>query len=54
MKVNNQGDYQCVNETECVHNVDYDHYNRKNNIWGKGSDSTEGWMTGTEGFCSTC
>jgi len=43
--VNNEGDYHCVNESVCVHPIDYDHYNCKNNVWGKGSDSTglEGW-----------
>lgn len=52
--VNNDGDHRCVNETVCVHRVDYSHYMRTNSIWGKGSDSTEGWMTGEEGFCAFC
>lgn len=53
-RVNNQGDHQCVNETECVHRVDYDHYMRTNNIWGPGADSTEGWQDGSEGYCAFC
>eukprot|EP01038_Epipyxis_sp_PR26KG_P006359 gene6359-8759_t len=52
--VNNQGAYECVNETECVHQVDYDHYMRYNNVWGKGYDDTEGWQTGKEGYCAFC
>lgn len=54
LRINGMGDYRCVNETVCVHRVDYDHYMRTNNIWGKGADSTEGWQTGTEGFCAFC
>jgi len=53
-RVNGQGDYTCVNETECVHPVDYEHYTRQNNVYGKGSDSTEGWQTGAEGYCAFC
>lgn len=52
--MNEQGDYVCVNATACVHQVDYAHYTRKNNLWGKGSDTTEGWMTGSEGYCAFC
>lgn len=52
--INNDGAYQCVNNTVCVHPVDYDHYMRTNNWWGKGDDSTEGWQDGKEGFCSFC
>lgn len=48
--VNNEGAHTCVNESVCVHQPDYDHYMRVNNIWGKGHDSTEGWQTGTEGL----
>jgi hypothetical protein len=54
LRVNNQGDFSCINETACVHPVDYEHYTRKNNLWGKGSDTTEGWMDGKEGFCAFC
>lgn len=28
LRVNQQGDYTCINETACVHPVDYDHYTR--------------------------
>jgi len=52
--VNGEGAKDCVNETVCVNRPDYDHYMRKNNIWGKGHDSTESWQTGTEGLCSNC
>lgn len=52
--VNGQGAYECINPDECVHSVDYDHFTRQYNWWGKGTDSTEGWMTGKEGFCGTC
>eukprot|EP01035_Chromulina_nebulosa_P017824 gene17824-23435_t len=53
-KVNGIGDYRCVNDTVCVHRVDYDHYMRTDNIWGPGYDSTEGWQSGNEGFCQFC
>ncbi len=52
--VNDEGDHRCRNNTECVHFVDYDHYMRRNNLWGKGADNTEGWMTGKDGFCALC
>lgn len=52
--VNNQGDQRCVNESVCVHPVDYDHYMRKNNVAGKGHDSTENWHSGNEGYCAFC
>lgn len=52
--VNGQGAYQCVNATECVHPVDYEHYMRKNNVWGANFDNIEGWMSGDEGFCEYC
>lgn len=52
--VNSEGDYQCRNETACVHQTDYDHYMRSNNIWGIGYDTTYGWQSGKEGFCSSC
>jgi hypothetical protein len=52
--VNNFGDYKCVNQTECVHQVDYDHYTRKNNVWGQVFDSQDGWMNGKEGYCAFC
>lgn len=35
VKVNNDGVYQCVNVTECVHPPDEVHYTRKNNVWGR-------------------
>lgn len=56
LRVNNDGAYTCVNESVCVHNVDYDHYTRKNNIWGGTFyPNTEGWMDPTsEGFCTSC
>jgi hypothetical protein len=53
-RVNGEGDYGCVDPAQCVHRVDYDHYTRKNNWWGPGSDTTEGWQTGTEGYCAFC
>ena len=28
LRVNQQGDYSCINATVCVHQVDYDHYTR--------------------------
>lgn len=34
--VNGEGAYSCVNETVCVHQVDYDHYHRKNNVFDDG------------------
>ena len=52
--VNGEGARDCINETVCVNYPDFDHYMRKNNIWGKGHDSTESWQSGTEGFCATC
>ena len=52
--VNGVGDRQCRNLTECVNFPDYDHYMRTNNVWGKGSDTTEGWQTGKEGYCAFC
>ena len=52
--VNGQGAHQCVDPSVCVHPVDYEHFTRKNNIWGKGFDNTDGWMTGKDGFCATC
>jgi hypothetical protein len=52
--VNGEGARDCVNRSVCVNSPDYDHYMRKNNIWGKGYDSTESYQTGTEGYCSTC
>jgi hypothetical protein len=48
------GAYTCVNETVCVHPVDYSHYMRKAQIWGPTADNVEGWMTGTDGFCEIC
>ena len=54
LRVNDAGDYACVNESVCLHPVDYDHYMRSNHVWGPGFDSTEGWQTGKEGFCSFC
>lgn len=54
MIVDGVGAHDCVNETLCVHRVDYDHYMRKNNVWGKGQDSTQPWMTGKNGFCAFC
>lgn len=35
VKVNNDGVYQCVNATACVHPPDELHYTRKNNVWGR-------------------
>ncbi len=52
--INGQGAYTCVNTTVCVHPVDYDHYMRKNNIWGKSADNTEGWMSGKQEYCAFC
>jgi hypothetical protein len=52
--VNKEGDYRCVNESVCVHPVDFDHYTRKNNVWGQVYDSMDGWMKGDEGYCSFC
>jgi hypothetical protein len=52
--VNDAGAFECVNEDECVHKVDYDHYLRTNKKHGAGFDNTAGWQTGTEGFCSFC
>jgi len=34
--VNGVGDHHCRNESVCVHQVDYNHYYRKNNKYGKG------------------
>ena len=34
--VNGEGAYQCVNETVCVNQVDYQHYMRKNNKFDDG------------------
>jgi hypothetical protein len=33
--VNGVGDFHCVNKSVCVHEVDYDHYNRQNNVWNR-------------------
>jgi hypothetical protein len=54
LSINNEGAYTCVNETACVNRVDYDHYMRKNNVWGPSADNTEGWQSGTEGYCAFC
>ena len=54
LRVNGEGDYRCVNDGVCVHPIDYEHFNRKNNLWGKGADYTESWMSGTQGFCALC
>mmetsp|Transcript_6182 Transcript_6182/g.8636 ORF Transcript_6182/g.8636 Transcript_6182/m.8636 type:complete len:1059 (+) Transcript_6182:817-3993(+) len=54
LRLNGFGAHQCVNLTECVHPEDYDHFMRRNNLWGKGQDSTEGWQEGSEGFCAFC
>eukprot|EP01040_Poterioochromonas_malhamensis_P007147 gene7147-7718_t len=35
VKVNNDGVYECVNTTACVHPPDELHYTRKNNVWGR-------------------
>lgn len=51
---NGEGAHACINDTVCVHRVDYDHYTRTNNWWGTGTDSTEGWQTGHEGYCGSC
>lgn len=52
--VNGAGAYECANLTHCVHSPDYDHYMRTNNVWGKGHDSSEDWMSGTGGYCAFC
>jgi len=52
--VNDIGDHRCRNNTACVHRVDYNHYYRKNNKYGKGYDITESWMDGSEGYCNFC
>lgn len=52
--VNDVGDHHCRNESVCVHQVDYNHYYRKNKKYGKGWDSTEAWMDGSEGYCNFC
>lgn len=52
--VNGIGAHECRNESVCVHLPDADHYMRKNNMYGKGHDSTEGWMDGSEGYCAFC
>ena len=31
--VNGVGDFQCVNQSVCVHFTDYSHYNRQQNVW---------------------
>jgi hypothetical protein len=49
--VNGEGAYECVNETACVHPVDYDHYLRTDHRFGPGYDNTMGHQTGKEGFC---
>lgn len=54
LQVNGEGAYQCANTTACVHPVDYDHYYRKNNVWGAGYDNTESWMDASEGYCAIC
>lgn len=48
------GGQSCVNETVCTHREDYDHYMRRNNVWGPSDDTIEGWMTGVEGLCEFC
>lgn len=53
-QLNGEGAYSCVNETVCVHRVDYDHYMRTNNVWGPHADSTEGWQDGSQGYCAFC
>jgi Legume lectin domain len=52
--INGDGAHECVDETACVHPADYDHFIRKSNIWGAGYDTTTGWQTGMEGYCSAC
>eukprot|EP01041_Mallomonas_annulata_P008232 gene8232-16928_t len=52
--VNDEGSYECVNTTECVHRPDFEHYPRTNNVWGAGTDSTEDWQNGQESFCDYC
>lgn len=37
--INGQGAYTCVNQTACVHPVDYDHFMRRNNVWDSGTNS---------------
>lgn len=54
LRVNGQGAHSCVNASVCVHPEDYEHYRRKNRVWGKGFDNTEGWMDGSQGFCADC
>lgn len=54
LTVNGEGAYECVNVTECVHRLDYNHYTRLPNLWGAGHDDSEDWQDGTEGFCSPC
>lgn len=38
--VNGVGDHRCKNESVCVHQVDYNHYYRTNNKYGKGITHT--------------
>jgi Legume lectin domain len=52
--VNGEGAHECVNVTACVHQVDYQHYMRTNQVWGNGFDSAVGYQTGKEGYCSFC
>jgi hypothetical protein len=52
--INGAGDHRCVNSDACLNFVDYDHYMRKNNVWGKGFDTSEAWQTAREGFCLSC
>lgn len=54
LEVNGQGGHDCVNITACVHPPEYDHYRRKNRVWGKVFDNVEPWMDGSQGYCGYC
>lgn len=54
LRVNDIGAFECINEEECVHAVDYDHYLRTNKKWGSGYDDAAGYQTGEEGYCAFC
>lgn len=52
--VNNQGAHTCVDDVECVHQVNYENYMRKNYNWGPNFNNVESWMDGSQGFCEFC
>ena len=52
--VNGQGAFDCVNASVCVHPVNYDNFERTNNVWPPGADDTEPWQSGKEGYCNPC